>query len=284
MKSIKTVLVTGCSSGIGLCCAHELKNTGYRVFATARKADDVKYLKQQGFESLALDLADSGSIHMALDSILERTNGQLYALFNNGAYGQPGAVEDLSREVLIEQFQTNVFGTQELTNRLIPVMRRQGYGRIVYNGSVLGIISLPFRGAYNASKYALEGLTDTLRLELHGSGIFISIIEPGPITSNFRKNAFIKYQQHINKEQSFFQQTYAGMEARLKKQGPAAPFTLPPEAVFKKLKHALESNNPQAHYYVTFPTYLFGTLKRVLPAKGLDWVLRKVSSGENKSE
>ena len=284
MKSIKTVLVTGCSSGIGLCCAHELKNTGYRVFATARKADDVKHLKQQGFESLALDLADSGSIHMALDSILERTNGQLYALFNNGAYGQPGAVEDLSREVLIEQFQTNVFGTQELTNRLIPVMRRQGYGRIVYNGSVLGIISLPFRGAYNASKYALEGLTDTLRLELHGSGIFVSIIEPGPITSNFRKNAFIKYQQHINKEQSFFQQTYAGMEARLKKQGPAAPFTLPPEAVFKKLKHALESNNPQAHYYVTFPTYLFGTLKRVLPAKGLDWVLRKVSSGENKSE
>ena len=281
MKSIKTVLVTGCSSGIGLCCAHELKNTGYRVFATARKADDVKHLKQQGFESLALDLADSGSIHMALDSILERTNGQLYALFNNGAYGQPGAVEDLSREVLIEQFQTNVFGTQELTNRLIPVMRRQGYGRIVYNGSVLGIISLPFRGAYNASKYALEGLTDTLRLELHGSGIFISIIEPGPNTSNFRKNAFIKYQQHINKEQSFFQQTYSGMEARLKKQGPAAPFTLPPEAVFKKLKHALESNNPQAHYYVTFPTYLFGTLKRVLPAKGLDWVLRKVSKGEN---
>ncbi|MCW8930702.1 MAG: SDR family NAD(P)-dependent oxidoreductase, partial [Gammaproteobacteria bacterium] len=221
------------------------------------------------------------SIHTAVDRVLELTEGHLYALFNNGAYGQPGAVEDLSRHVLIEQFESNVFGTQELTNLIIPIMRQQGYGRIIYNGSVLGIISLPFRGAYNASKYAIEGLADTLRLELHGSGIGVSIIEPGPITSAFRKNAFDKYQENIDKESSFFRSNYEGMEARLKKKGPAAPFTLPPEAVYKKLEHALESTQPRAHYYVTFPTHLFGTLKRILPTRGMDWVLRKVSKEEN---
>lgn len=281
MSKQKSILITGCSSGIGLCCAHELQNRGYRVFATVRKAEDAAQLKTQGLESLVLDLASSDSINTAVDEILERTNGSLYALFNNGAYGQPGAVEDLQRHVLKEQFESNVFGTQELTNRIIPIMRRQGYGRIIYNGSVLGIISLPFRGAYNASKYALEGLADTLRLELYGSGIEVSIIEPGPITSAFRKNAFKKYQQHIDKENSFFKKNYEGMEARLKKKGPAVPFTLPPEAVYKKLEHALESKTPKAHYYVTFPTHLFGTLKRILPAKGMDWVLRKVSKEEN---
>ena len=284
MPNKKTILITGCSSGIGLCCAHELKNKGYQVFATVRKKEDVAILKKQGFDSLQLDLSHSESIHDAVDEILNRTDGQLYALFNNGAYGQPGAVEDLQRFVLKEQFEVNVFGTQELTNRIIPIMRQQGYGRIIYNGSVLGIISLPFRGAYNASKYALEGLTDTLRLELYGSGINISIIEPGPISSAFRKNAHEKYRQNINKESSFFKTSYEAMEARLTRKGPAVPFTLPPEAVFKKLQHALESPRPRAHYYVTFPTYLFATLKRLLSARGMDWVLRKVSKEENHSQ
>ena len=281
MSNQKAILITGCSSGIGLCCAQQLKNRGFRVFASARKAEDVKRLQQQGLESLLLDLASSESINAAVEQVLEQTNGQLYALFNNAGYGQPGAVEDLQRSVLTEQFETNVFGTQELTNLIIPVMRQQGYGRIVYHGSILGIISLPFRGAYNASKYALEGLADTLRLELYGTAIGVSIIEPGPITSNFRKNAYQKYQQNINRDNSFFKKNYEGMEARLKKQGPAAPFTLPPEAVYKKLQHALESKHPRAHYYVTFPTYLFGTLKRILPTSALDWALRNVSNEEN---
>ncbi len=281
MSKQKSILITGCSSGIGLCCAHELKKRGYRVFATARNTEDVAKLKAQGLESLPLDLADSHSINSAVDEIIKRTDGSLYALFNNAAYGQPGAVEDLQRHVLQAQFDTNVFGTQELTNRIIPLMRHQGHGRIIYNGSVLGIIALPFRGAYNASKYALEGLADTLRLELYGSGIEVSIIEPGPINSAFRKNAYAMYAQNIDKYNSFFKRNYEGMEARLKKPGPAAPFTLPAEAVYKKLQHALESPHPRAHYYVTFPTYLFGTLKRLLPARGLDWVLRRVSKDEN---
>jgi NAD(P)-dependent dehydrogenase (short-subunit alcohol dehydrogenase family) len=272
----KSVLITGCSSGIGLCVAGGLKDKGYRVFATARKAADVEHLAAAGFESLQLDLADPASIRAAVDDILGRTDGTLDALFNNGAYGQPGAVEDLSREVLRAQFETNLFGWHELTNRVIPVMRRQGHGRIIQNSSVLGFVALRFRGAYNASKFALEGLSDTLRLELAGTGIHVSLIEPGPIASHFRENAFRAYQRNINPDSSVHHDKYRRMEERLTKQGPAVPFTLTPEAVLKKVIHALESRRPRARYYVTFPTYLFGFLKRILSDRLLDKVLNKV--------
>ncbi len=278
----KSILITGCSSGIGLCVAQGLHARGWRVFATARKAEDVARLQQLGLESLALDLTDSMSIHAAMDEVLQRSGGTLDAVFNNGAYGQPGAVEDLSRAALREQFETNLFGTHELTCRAIEVMRRQGHGRIIHNSSVLGLVALPFRGAYNASKFALEGLTDTLRLELHGSGIHVSLIEPGPIISRFRANAMFKYRQNIDADHSFFRATYQRMENRLTKEGPAAPFTLPPEAVLAKVIHALEAPRPRARYFVTFPTWLFAILKRLLPVRGLDWILRRVSSGENK--
>ena len=278
----KSILITGCSSGIGLCVAEGLQQRGHRVFASARKPDDVAMLAERGLNALQLDLADSDSIQRGLSQLLAQTDGQLDALFNNGAYGQPGAVEDLTREVLREQFETNLFGTHELTCAVLPIMRRQGHGRIIQNSSVLGLVSLPFRGAYNSSKHALEGLSDTLRLELYGTGIHISLIEPGPISSRFRANAFAKYQQHIHKEQSPFRETYQRMEARLTKQGPAAPFTLPATAVLSKVIHALESPRPKVRYYVTFPTYLFATLRRLLPHSSLDWVLRRVSRGENR--
>jgi len=270
-------LVTGSSSGgIGYCVAHGLKARGYRVFATARKAEDVEQLKREGLESLQLDLADSHSINSAVDQILELTDGRIDVLFNNGAFGQPGAVEDLTREVLRFQFETNLFGTHELTNRVIPIMRRQGSGRIIQNSSLLGYVTLRFRGAYNASKFALEGLTDTLRLELQGSGIKISLIEPGPVTSRFRANGFELYKQNIDKEQSFFKAEYEATEQRLQKKGPAAPFTLPPEAVLKRVIHAIESKRPKVRYPVTFPAYLFAWLKRILSSRRLDWLLSKV--------
>jgi len=273
--SKKSILITGCSSGIGREVAHGLKARGYRVFASARKPADVAELSIEGFESLQLDLADPDSIQTAVNDLLGQTGGILDALFNNGAYGQPGAVEDLSRAVLREQFETNLFGWHELTSLVLPVMRRQGHGRIIQNSSVLGFVALRYRGAYNASKYALEGLTDTLRLELAGSGISISLIEPGPISSRFRENAFKAYQRNINPQGSPHQDMYLRMEERLTKQGPAVPFTLPPEAVLKKVIHALESHRPRARYYVTFPTYLFGFLKRVLSDRLLDRVLSK---------
>jgi NAD(P)-dependent dehydrogenase (short-subunit alcohol dehydrogenase family) len=272
----KALLITGCSSGIGLCCAEGLKARGYRVFATARKPDDVERLKDKGFEAYRLDLADSSSIREAVEAVLESTGGKLYGLFNNAGFGQPGAVEDLRREVLREQFETNVFGTLELTNRIMPVLRAQGEGRVIINSSVLGFAAMPYRGAYNASKYALEGLADTLRLELAGSAIFISLVEPGPITSRFRDNAFGLYKKNIEPETSVHRNKYQAMEARLLKEGPAAPFTLGPEAVLHKVIHALEAKRPKARYYVTFPTYLFGYLKRVLPTSWLDEMLRRV--------
>lgn len=272
----RAVLITGCSSGIGLCVARGLKKRGYRVFASARQEADVKRLQEEGFDSLQLDYADPESIARAVGNLLEQTEGRLYGLFNNGAYGQPGAVEDIPRNVLREQFETNLFGWHDLTCRLIPTMRRQGEGRIIQNSSVLGFVALSYRGAYNASKYALEGLSDTLRLELHGTGIHISLIEPGPIESRFRANAYAQFKKNIDGKNSFHHAAYKAMEERLSKVGPAMPFTLPPEAVLKRVIHALESPRPRARYYVTFPTYLFGTLKRLLPVKALDWVLRRV--------
>ena len=274
-NSHKSVLITGCSSGIGYCAARGLRDRGYRVFATARRPKDVQRLADEGFESLLLDLDRSETIASALAEVLDRTSDRLYGLFNNGAYGQPGAVEDLETDVLRAQFETNLFGWHELTRRIIPLMRRQGEGRIIQNSSVLGFVALTYRGAYNASKYALEGLSDTLRLELHGSGVYVSLIEPGPIESRFRANAYEKWRQNIDPEQSFHRGAYLAMAERLQKQGPAVPFTLPPEAVLKRVIHALESPRPRPRYYVTFPTYLFGTLKRLLPARTLDRILRR---------
>jgi len=275
----KTILITGCSSGIGYCAAKGLQERGYRVFATARKRSSVEKLLAEGLESFRLDLNDSNSIHFAFEEVMRHTGGELYALFNNGAYGLPGAVEDLNRDALRAQFETNVFGWQELTNLVIPVMRRQGYGRIIQNSSVLGFVALPFRGAYNASKYAIEGLSDTLRLELKGSNVYVSLIEPGPIASQFRTNAVQALQKYIDIENSFHREKYQGVLSRLNKPGPAVPFTLPPEAVLKRVIHALEAEKPQARYYVTVPTYLFGILKRILSTRALDVLLAK--SGNN---
>ena len=275
----RTVLITGCSSGIGHASAHRLKERGYRVFASTRQQRDLERLSDEGLEAVRLDLDDPDSIRKAVDLVLSRTSGKLYALFNNGAYGQPGAVEDLPREVLRAQLETNLVGTHDLTRRIIPVMRAQGHGRIVQNSSVLGLAALEYRGAYVASKFALEGLTDTLRLELAGSGIRVSLIEPGPIESRFRANAHKKFREHIDLEHSVHKARYRAAQKRLLKEGPAQPFTLPPEAVVKKLIHALESRKPKPRYYVTFPTYLLGSLRRILSSRALDAVLKRASGG-----
>ena len=274
----KSVIITGCSSGIGYQAVKDLTARGYDVIATARNPKDVERLKAQGFFSLQLDLTDSHSIRLAFDSILEHTRGNIYGLFNNGAYGQAGAVEDLSRELISQQFETNVFGWMELTNLVIPVMRRQNQGRIIFNSSILGLIALKFRGAYNASKYAIEGFADTLRLELHDTEIYVTLIEPGPIESQFRSNSYKIYQQTINREESAFSEEYLVAEKRLQKKDAATPFTLPATAVSSKLIHALESNHPKARYYVTFPTYLFAYLKRLLPVSMIDRLLIKISN------
>ncbi|HIF54120.1 MAG: SDR family oxidoreductase [Methylococcales bacterium] len=275
MPESKTIFITGCSTGIGYTTAVELKKRGHRVICSARKQADVLRLQAEGLETLQLDLADSGSIQQAVKQLMVLVDGKIDGLFNNAAFGQPGAVEDLSREVLRNQFETNVFGTHELTNLIIPIMRQQGHGRIIYNSSVLGFVAMRYRGAYNASKFALEGLVDTLRIELHGTNIKLSLVEPGPIESHFRKNAYALFKANIDIASSAHIDTYQAMENRLQKEGPAVPFTLPATAVAEKVIHALESGKPKIRYYVTVPTYLFAYLKRLLPMAWLDFLLRK---------
>ena len=275
----RAVLITGCSSGIGQCLALGLRQRGYRVLASARKPQDVETLGGMGLESLWLDLDSSDSIATAVEDIERRTSGRLYALINNGAFGLPGAVEDLSRDALRAQFETNLFGTHELTAKLMPVFRAQNAGRIIQISSVLGLVCLAYRGAYNASKFALEGLSDTLRLELRGTDIHVSLVEPGPIKTRFRENAYAAFLRYIDPARSAHHEPYAALIRRLEGRAGPMPFTLPPEAVLKKVIYALEARRPRARYYVTFPTYLFATLRRVLPQRALDRILYSVSDG-----
>jgi len=272
----KTVLITGCSSGIGFDAAHGLRNAGWRVFATARKPHDVQRLQDLGFDSVLLDYANDDSITHALAYVLEKTGGTLDAVFNNGAFACPGAVEDLPRGALREIYETNLFGVHELTRQVIPVMRNQGHGRIVNCSSVLGLVPLKWRGAYNSTKFALEGLTHTLRLEMRGTGIDVILIQPGPVTSDIRKNSIAQFERWINWKQSARATQYeTTLIPRLYTDSGPDTFELPASAVTKKLRHALESRRPKLNYFVTTPTYLMSGFKRVLPARALDWVLNK---------
>jgi len=274
----KAILITGCSSGIGICAATMLKDRGYRVFATARKMEDVAALAAQGFESLPLDMNDSQSIKQALDTILERTHGKLFAVFNNAGYLQAGAIEDITRDMTRAQFETNVFGPMELVRLVLPVMRKQGYGRIIQNTSILGVVAMPYYGAYNASKFALEGFSNTLRHELRGSSIFVSIIAPGPITSKLRGNAFQLYQDTLRDQQSgAHEKAYAKMEESYFKPGKQdLKIMKGPEIVVKQLIHALESPHPKAHYFIGTPAKLLAFLNRILPDSTLDWIISKL--------
>lgn len=279
----KSILITGCSSGIGLCAALTLQKKGYRVFATARRSSDVINLQAQGLESLSLDVNNSYSMHEALHSILEKTGGTLFALFNNAGYVQAGATEDITREMMRAQFETNVFGAMELTNLVIPIMRKQGYGRIIQNTSILGLVAMPYRGAYNASKFALEGFSNTLRQELRGTSIFVSNIVPGPIHSELRSKAFDQYKITIANQDSVHKNLYKQMEKYFfTPDKNDRQFTQTPDAVVTKLLHALESKHPKAHYYVGFPAHIFAFLRRILPDGVMDWVMERVVAGEKK--
>ena len=271
----RSVLITGCSSGIGLASARMMKARGWRVFATARTPEDLARLKDElGVETLHLDYTEPHSIAAAAHAVLKATDGTLTALFNNGAYGQPGAVEDVRPEVLRAQFEANVIGWHDLTRRVIPAMRARGEGRIVQCSSVLGLIAAPYRGAYCASKFAVEALSDALRMELNGTGIHVSLIEPGPIATRFVEHALEHYRRNIDMENSAHREIYLTRLAQME-QGGQTTFKLPPEAVAKKLVHALEARRPKSRYYVTFPTYAVGFLRRVLPTRALDAVAAK---------
>ena len=274
--SEKSVLITGCSSGIGYDAAIGLRDRGWRVFASCRKPEDCARLQGEGFDSPLIDYEDETTITSGLAEVLAATGGTLNAVFNNGAYGVPGAVEDLPSGALRAIFQANLFGYHELTRQVIPVMRAQGHGRIVNCSSVLGLVAMRWRGAYNATKFAMEGLTDTLRIEMHDTPIDIILIEPGPITSKIRQNSIPHFEKWIDWETSPRADEYrTGLKKRLYEDRGKDQFELPASAVTKKLAHALEAPRPKPRYYVTTPTYIMGTLRRLLTTRGLDRILRK---------
>lgn len=268
----KSILITGCSSGIGLASARALRDRDWRVFATARTPEDLERLNvDERVNAVHLDLADPTSTAACAETVLAKTEGRIDALFNNAAYGQPGALEDVSVEALRAQFEVNVFGTHDLTRRILPAMVEQGHGRIVQCSSVLGLLAAPYRGAYCASKFALEAMSDVMRMELAGTGVSVSTVEPGPINTRFIDSSVAAAHRWIDIKGSRHNQRYEAMLDALSKGGKQT-FKLEPEAVAAKLVHAVESPRPKAHYYVTWPTYMAVVARRALPIKAIDWI------------
>lgn len=274
----RSVLITGCSSGIGLDAARTLRARGWRVFAACRREDDCACRRAEGFDSPLLDYADQGSIARALDEVLSATGGRLDALFNNGAFATPGAVEDLPTEALRDIFEANFFGWHELARRVLPVMRVQGHGRLVQCSSVLGFAPMPWRGAYVASKFALEGLTQVLRMEMRGTGIHVILIEPGPIATQFRRNAARNFERWIDWQASPRARQYHDvLRKRLYASAEKGDrFELPASAVTSRLIHALESPRPRARYFVTLPTWAMALAGRLLPSSALHALLARL--------
>lgn len=273
----RSLLITGAASGIGRDAARGLAARGWRVLATCRNPDDCAGLIAEGLESFPLDLASDESVAAGAAEALDRTGGRIDALFNNGAFACPGAVEDLPRAALREILEVNLIGQIDLTNRLLPAMRARDAGRIVMNSSVLGLVAARWRGAYVATKFALEGLTDTLRLELRGTGIRVILIEPGPIATRFRRNAIPHFERHIDWRASPHKAAY---EATLLRRLYAPDtkrdrFELPASAVTETLARALDARRPRTRYTVTTPARAAGLLRRMLPAGALDLILSR---------
>jgi NAD(P)-dependent dehydrogenase (short-subunit alcohol dehydrogenase family) len=278
----RSILITGCSSGIGLCAAHIMRGRNWRVFATARRQADIDRLSDLGFETFRLDYEDAASIEATVNEVLHRTDGELSAVFNNGAYAVPGALEDVPTEAMRSLFEANFIGWHDLTRRLVPAMRANRFGRIVQCSSVLGLVALKYRGAYTASKFALEAYSDTLRQEVKGSGIHVSLIEPGPIDTRFTQNALANFDRWIGEDglqASHYRKVYEKRRIRMEA-GEPGPFKLQPEAVVKRLVHAVEAKRPKARYHVTIPTTVMAVAKRVLPVSLLDRFCIWAADGE----
>ena len=274
----KSVLVTGCSTGIGAYCARQLHAEGWQVFATARKPEDIEQLRQDGVEAFYLNYAEPESIAALADTIIERTNGTLYGLFNNGGYAQPGAVEDLPVDALRAQFEANVFGYLDLTNRLVPHMIARGEGRIIIHSSVLGFTPMRWSGAYNASKFALEGLYGSMSGELRDTGVKVSLLETGPVESKIGENSLLHYQKWLEGKESRHTALYEERLAEMAKPSDSGigKFRKGPDAVYKRVNHALTSPKPKPRYFITMPTYGMGIAQRILTSKAF---LRLAGSG-----
>jgi NAD(P)-dependent dehydrogenase (short-subunit alcohol dehydrogenase family) len=274
----KTILITGCSSGIGRATALALRDRGWRVFAACRQEGDCAVLRAEGFDSPRIDYCDTASIAAGLDAVLAETDGRLDALFNNGAHGLTGAAEDVPTDALRDIFESNVFGWHELTRRVLPVMRAQGHGRILQCGSVLGFTTMRWRAAYAATKHALEALSETMRLELRGTGIHVVLIEPGPIGTAFRRKGVPYFERWIDWQASAHRETYES-QLRPRLYDPADTpdmFERDAQAVARQVIRALDARNPHPRYFVTPVAYIGRFLRRVLPDRAVEFLQSRV--------
>ena len=271
---MQNIIITGCSTGIGLATAKYLKEQGYKVYPTVKKEQDLALLRTMGFKNvMKLDVRKSTDINNVIHAVLSE-DGKIDTWFNNAGYGQAGAMEDISTQVLREQFETNVFGLHECTRQVIPIMRKQGHGKIIQHSSVLGLISLFGRGSYNASKYAIEGLTDTLRLELKNTNIYPVLLNTGPITSSFRKTAMKSLKENVDVQNSVFFEYY---KRNLEGEKSKVPFNEEAISVAKVVHKIILAQKPKPRYYITKATYLLGYMKRILSTSTLDKLLKKIA-------
>ena len=256
------VLITGCSTGIGYETAKYLTQKNFNIITSCRKKVDVERLSKEFKHSIHLDISSSISIKksfIVIKKIIKKN--KIYGIFCNAGYGQWGAVEDLNINLIKKQFETNIFGHIELINLFIPYMRKQNEGRIIFNSSVLGLVSFPYCSAYNATKFAMEAFASSLRLELLNTNIKVSLIEPGPIISKFNINV-LKHFKKININDSVHKRKYYKFIKYFNKEN--NKFALPSLSVAKKVYIALKSNKPKSQYYVTLPTYIL-SYSRILP-------------------
>ncbi|MBF9059692.1 SDR family NAD(P)-dependent oxidoreductase [Rhodobacterales bacterium HKCCSP123] len=271
----RSVLITGCSSGIGAAAALGLRARGWTVIASARKPEDVARLRAEGFPAVRIDHHDSASIAQGWAEAVTLAGGRIDALFNNAGHGMPGAAEDLPRGALEEVFSSNLFGLHELTTHAIRHMRAEGGGRIVQHSSVVGFTALKWRAAYVATKHALEGLTNTMRIELRGTGIHVSTLNTGPVTSGFRDRSMAQFDRWIDVDASRHAGFYRTKWTARREAGRDL-FELGPEAVVKKLVHALESPRPRRRYYITTPAHVAAVLTRILPGALQDRIIDRL--------
>ena len=274
----KNILITGCSSGIGKNVAITLHNKGWRVFATCRSKTDCTFFTKLGIESFPLDLLKEESINCAVNLVKEKTKSQLDVLFNNGAYAIPGAIQDIPRSAMREIFEVNVFGQIDLINRCIPLMMNSDYPKVINCSSVLGFISLPYRGLYSATKYSIEALTDALRRENYDSKIKFVLIQPGPINTDIKKKSIKHFEKWIDWKKSVHQKTYENkVIKRLYDNNYKDSFNvyeLQPDEVTKILINVLNSKKPKARYKITIQTKIAQIMTKLLPTNTLDWFFK----------
>jgi NAD(P)-dependent dehydrogenase (short-subunit alcohol dehydrogenase family) len=272
MPQKQVILVTGCSTGIGRATAIEAAERGHRVFASARRREDIAELTAKGIETLALDVTDRASIREAVKTTLAMA-GRIDALVNNAGYGQYGAIEDVSPEEWRAQFEVNVFGTVEVLREVLPGMRAARRGTIVNVSSLAGKVTVPFAGPYCASKHAIEAISDALRVELAPWRIRVVVVEPGPIGTRFGDRSR-EAAARILATPGPYSRFYENAERASQKDFQRG--RRKPETVARVIVRAIESRRPKTRYRVAPLARILVPLKGITTDRFLDRRMKRI--------